>query len=649
MSSKPLLSLENVSRVYRMGDQTVRALDAVSLEIHAGEFVAIMGQSGSGKSTLMNILGCLDRPNSGVYKVLDHDVADLNTDELAALRRDTFGFVFQRYNLLANASAVENVEIPAVYAGADHTHRLQRAQDLLARLGVGDRAGHRPGELSGGQQQRVSIARALMNQARVILADEPTGALDSASGESVLDLLKELNAEGYTIVLITHDVNVAARANRVVQIHDGRIVSDEAVATSSEISALSASAAVDLKRAAPLLTQIQESVRIAFQSLYANLFRTALTLLGVVIGVAAVVAMLAIGDGSKQAVIKSIQSMGTNLLYVRPGAPGTRPRGDSVATLVQSDAQALAQLANVSAVSAEREAKLTVRAGSIDYRTEIAGTWPAFTHVRDWPLSEGIFFSQADLDEYAPVIVLGATVAKNLFPGGGSAIGQFVLVGNMPFEVIGVLSEKGASGRGNDRDDVALVPLTTGSMRLFGRQYLSSIAVKVTDASLIDDVEKAIHAQLMMRHQTEDFQIRNTVELLDMVSETQNTLTVLLGSVAAISLLVGGIGVMNIMLVSVTERTREIGIRMATGARMSNILLQFIIEALVVGGIGGLIGVALGLGVALFVSSFGVNVAFSPIPSILAFSCALITGLMFGFLPARKAARLDPVVALSSE
>lgn len=646
--SGALIRLENISRVYRMGEEEVRALDGVSLEIEAGEFVAIMGQSGSGKSTLMNILGCLDRPTSGRYEVAGYDVATLDADELAALRRDVFGFVFQRYNLLADASAAENVEVPAVYAGAHRSERSERARELLARLGLGDRAGHRPGELSGGQQQRVSIARALMNGAEVILADEPTGALDSASGESVLELLKELHADGRTVILITHDANVAAHAHRVIEIHDGRITADNrnghaAVAAAREQSN------VDLARAAPLLAQIGESMRIALRSLRVNLFRTALTLLGVVIGVGAVVTMLAIGDGSKQAVVERIEAMGTNLLYVRPGAPGTRPRGDAVATLTPADARALAELDNVVAVSPDRSTKATVRANGVDYRTDIQGTWASFTQVQDWPLTDGTFISDSDVESYAPVIVLGATVAQNLYPDGGSPVGEFVLVGNIPFEVIGVLSAKGATGWGRDMDDVALVPLSTGFMRLFGQQYLSSISVKVADADRINETEQALKTEMLLRHQTEDFQVRNSAELLEMVTETQDTLTVLLASVAAISLLVGGIGVMNIMLVSVTERTREIGIRMATGARQANIQLQFITEALVVGGIGGLTGVALGLGAAKLAGSFGVDVAFSPTPSVLAFSCAIITGLVFGFLPARKAARLDPVAALASE
>jgi len=640
-----LLALEGVSKIYRNGTAEIRALDGVSLEIRAGEFVAIMGQSGSGKSTLMNIIGCLDRPSAGTYRVGGRDVASLTSDELATLRRDTFGFVFQRYNLLTTATAAENVEIPAIYAGRSRHDRAVRAQSLLSRLGIGDRAAHRPGELSGGQQQRVSIARALMNGANVVLADEPTGALDSQSGAELLALLRELHAGGRTIILITHDAAVAAHADRHVQIRDGRIVEDSGaiVRPAQEPGPIAVAPRRDGRR----LPNIAEAVKMAVRSLRANLFRTALTLLGVIIGVASVVAMLAIGDGSKQQVLQRIASMGTNLLLIRPGAPGVRVSGD-VATLIDADAAAIAEIPNVEAAVPERTTRLTVRAGGVDDQTTIEGAWPSFTAAHDWAVASGAFFSQEDVNGYAPVMVLGQTVANNLFPDGSNPIGRYVLVHNVPFQVIGLLEAKGANTFGNDMDDIAIVPLSTGYARLFGNRYVSTITVKATDSAQIDATEDAISNLLQERHRAIDFQVRNTASILQTAEQTQGTLTMLLGSVAAISLLVGGIGVMNIMLVSVTERTREIGIRMATGARMVDILMQFNTEALVVCAIGGIAGVVLGLGVALVAQAFGVAIVISPGPAMLAFSCAFITGLVFGYLPARKAARLDPVVALAS-
>nr|WP_279347220.1 MacB family efflux pump subunit [Govania unica] len=644
--------MQSITRSYQSGETVIRALDGVGLSIRPGEFVAIMGQSGSGKSTLMNILGCLDQPTSGSYRVNGREAADLDADELASLRRETFGFIFQRYNLLATDTASENVEIPAVYAGMSREDRRARAQSLLGRLGLGDRTTHRPSELSGGQQQRVAIARALMNDAPVILADEPTGALDSRSGVEVLDLLKELHAEGKTILLITHDQAVADHAERIVVLRDGRIIEDgpnpKYVVPARPAALQAKPRPAHLGSGIDTATAVREAVHTAFRSLHSNIFRTALTLLGIIIGVAAVIAMLAIGDGSKQKVLTQMSAMGTNLMNVRPGAPGIRNSGDIV-SLVPADADAIAALPNVGAVVAERSGRYTVRYGNLDYQTTAQGVTAAFPQVRDWPVAEGQFFSDRDVRGYAPVTLLGKTVAKNLFPSGVDPIGQYILVRNVPFEVIGIMTEKGASPGGNDQDDAIFIPVTTGMVRLFGKTYLSSLTVRVDDVKQIEGTQGAIEDLLKDRHRVEDFSVRNMASMLEMATETQNTLTLLLGVVAAISLLVGGIGVMNIMLVSVTERTREIGIRMATGARMRDILLQFNIEAAVVCAIGGLIGIFVGFTVGWVVSLFGMNVMFSLFPPLLAFGCAFATGVLFGYLPARKAARLDPVVALASE
>lgn len=641
----PLMEVDAVRRVYGQGETEVVALDSVSLAIEAGEFVAIMGKSGSGKSTLMHILGCLDRPTAGHYRVRGVDVSSLSADALAALRRDTFGFVFQRYNLLATATALENVEIPAIYAGSPAAERHSRARELLVGLGLGERAHHRPGELSGGQQQRVSIARSLMNGASVILADEPTGALDSTSSSELLDLFDTLNAEGRTIVVITHDPTVASRARRIIEIKDGHIVADQPAA---ERAGGTPADSRSTQRWSGL-QQFGEAVRLAFRSLRANLFRTALTLLGIVIGVAAVVAMLAVGEGSQRDILESIEAMGSNLLFVRPGAPGTRPRGEAIATLTVEDAAALSELDNVIAAVPSRRDRGTLRYGGVDYESSVEGVTANWPLAQDWRLAHGTFFDAEDELRRAAVVVLGATVADNLFDIGADAVGRFVLIRGAPFEVAGVLAAKGATAWGNDLDDIVLVPITTGMMRLFGQNYLTSITVAVADTNRIDTTEQQAQRLLLARHGIEDFQLRNTASLLESVQRTQESFSVLLGSVAAISLLVGGIGVMNIMLVSVTERTREIGVRMATGARQSDIMMQFVTEALVLGGVGGVVGVLLGLGASLALSQGGVSVAVTPEPAMLAFVSAMVTGLAFGYLPARTAARLDPVAALAME
>jgi macrolide transport system ATP-binding/permease protein len=643
----PILELVDIHKHYNNGESTVRALDGVSVAIHRGEFVAIMGQSGSGKSTLMNIIGCLDRPTSGSYLVLGKEAAHLSPDELAALRRETFGFIFQRYNLLATATAGENVEIPSVYAGLPKQKRVQRAGGLLQRLGLADRTDHRPAELSGGQQQRVAIARALVNDPPVILADEPTGALDSKSGEEVLALLKELHAEGRTIILITHAESVAQHASRIVRIQDGRIFEDSGVAERA-----TAGTTVDENRnyvsGVSFAASLQEALVTAWRSLRVNLFRTVLTLLGIIIGVAAVVAMLAVGEGSRQKVLDRISAFGTNLMLIRLGAAGIRNTGDIV-TLVPEDAAAIKALPNVETALPERSSRMTVRYGNIDYQTSVQGTGEDFPSARDWKVAEGQFFHADDIKGYAPVVVLGRTVAKTLFPNGGSPVGKYVLLRNVPFVVIGVMTEKGASPNGSDQDDVIFVPINTGLVRLFGKSYLSSITVKVIDAEDIEATQEKVETLLKERHRTEDFSVRNMASILQAAMETQDTFTLLLGTVAAISLLVGGIGVMNIMLVSVVERTREIGIRMATGARMRDILLQFNIEAAVVCAAGGVLGILVGLIAGMVLRYSGMTVIFSVTPAVLAFVCASATGLIFGYLPARKAAQLDPVVALASE
>ena len=642
----PLIALRGVTKTYRNGDMSTQVLHGIDLTIHEGEFVALMGASGSGKSTLMNILGCLDKPTTGRYLFHGRDVSALSRDELALLRRDDFGFVFQSYHLIASANATENVEVPAMYSGLPAAERHARAAALLSELGLAERLHHRPNQLSGGQQQRVSISRALMNGGRIILADEPTGALDSQSGADVMKLLADLSTRGHTVLLITHAREVADHADRLIEIKDGRIVSDPGSAPASPTQRHYTPPVA--RGGASGLQDTVEAAKMALRALRANLFRSMLTLLGIVIGVGSVIAMLAIGDGAKQAVIDRISAMGSNLLLVRPGAPNQR--GYSPSTLVLADVLAIDnEVPNVLAAVPEQNSNATVRYGNFDASTSIKGTSAKFPLARQWPLAKGSFFSADDEASYATVAVLGQTVANALFPDGQEPLGEYVLIGNLLFQVIGVMSPRGASPTGEDQDDTVLVPYATSSLRLSGQRYLRNITVAVDDVSRIDDTQAAVESLLLERHGVVDFQLRNMASIIETTVETQNTLTVLLGSIAAISLLVGGIGVMNIMLVSVTERTREIGIRMATGARERNIRQQFLIEAMVISAIGGAIGVVGGLAAAALIGAFGTPVQYALTPVLLAFGCAFGTGLVFGYLPAQKAARLDPVVALAAE
>jgi macrolide transport system ATP-binding/permease protein len=646
--SSPLLELNGVSRTYTSGGEPLTVLTGFNLTVQSGEFVAIMGASGSGKSTLMNIIGCLDRPSSGTYRVRGVDVASLTGDELAALRRDTFGFIFQRYNLMPDLSAVENAEVPAVYCGMAKLLRETHASDLLRELGLGDRLQFHPNQLSGGQQQRVSIARALMNGGPVILADEPTGALDSQGGKEVMAILEELHGRGHTIIVVTHDSDIAAYAYRIVRITDGRLTSDEQQQKGQTArQAQTGDAAPTTK---PGVAVLGESLKMALRSLLHNRLRTALTMLGIIIGVASVVALMAIGNGAKQDVLDRIQAMGTDLLTIERGAAAVRASGAAVTSFLPEDLPAIVSVPGVAMAIPETELSSLVRFGGEDLMITAVGTGEDFPQVHDWPVQSGVFFTAEHVTRYAQVVVIGQTVVKNLFPAGTNPLGQYVLIGNAPFMVIGALSSKGSTPRGDDQDNTVWLPYTTAGARILGQRFFRHIIVRVKPGADMSVVQAGLRTLLIHRHGTEDFNIRNMADTIETASQTQNTLTYLLAAIAVISLIVGGIGVMNIMLVSVTERTREIGIRMAIGARSFDVLFQFLTEAVMVCFIGGLAGVFVGIGGGLSTAAIvGWRVMFTVAPIVLAFGCAFLTGIVFGYLPARKAAHLEPIEALARE
>lgn len=642
-NDKALIKLCDITKSYGTDPFKVQILKGINLEILEGEFVAIVGASGSGKSTLMNILGCLDKPSSGQYFLKGKDVSTFDKDELSKQRRESFGFIFQNYNLIHSLNASQNVQMPAIYTGMDFKSREKRANEILDYLGLGDKYENYPNQLSGGQQQRVSIARALMNGGEIILADEPTGALDSKNGDDVMKLLIKLWESGHTLILITHSKEVAEFANRIIEIKDGEVISD--ISKQKPIKKSDITAKKELNYS--ILFELVEATKSSLSSLKMNIFRTILTLLGIVIGVASVIAMLGVGDGAKKDVLNRISAMGTNLLVIRPGSPNTRGFTD-IATLVPADMEAINELDNILGSMPESKRNLTVRYGNNDANTPINTTSYMLPKIRNWATSSGVFFTKEDEDNIAKVVVLGQTVANALFEK-KNPLGEFILINNIMFQVIGVMASKGASANGEDEDDVVFVPYTSGSLFLLGQTFLRNITVAVEDVSKIDITQQKIERLLKERHGAEDFRIRNMASLIEDATQTQNTMTILLGSIAGISLLVGGIGVMNIMLVNVTERTKEIGIKMANGARERNIMQQFLIESILVSAFGGIVGVIIGLGATAVLSKFGVSIVYSLSPIILAFGCSFLTGLIFGYLPAKKASNLDPVVALSSE
>ena len=402
-----------------------------------------------------------------------------------------------------------------------------------------------------------------------------------------------------------------------------------------------------------------ESALMAFEGIKAHKLRSLLTMLGIIIGVGAVIAMTSIGLGVQQKVQNSIAGLGSNLLIIMPGANspsgGVRLAAGSNITLTNQDAQAIArEVAGINYVAPSVSQSCRIIFGNQNWKTNVQGTTPEFLDIRDFKVAAGTFFSNSDDRVRARVAVLGQTVASNLF-GDASPVGRTIRIDAAPFRVIGVLESKGQSSMGQDQDDIVIVPLSTAQGRLMGITYLNSISIQVENEQMIDQVQEEITHLLRARHHLaqnvdDDFTVRNLTALMTTMNETTKTLTLFLGAIAAISLIVGGIGIMNIMLVSVTERTREIGIRKALGATYRHILMQFLIEAIVLSVTGGLIGILLGIGGAYVISSVGGwNTVFSALAILAAFGVTVVIGLFFGIYPARKAALLDPIDALRYE
>ncbi len=643
-----LIEVDSVRREFSAGDETVVALNDVSLKIRAGEMVAIVGSSGSGKSTLMNILGCLDRPTNGAYRVAGRDTRDMEPDELAALRREYFGFIFQRYHLLGDLTAVGNVEMPAVYKGREASARRGAAIELLERLGLGDRMEHRPSQLSGGQQQRVSIARALMNGGRIILADEPTGALDTKTGEDVMKILRDLHAEGHTIILVTHDMEVAEHADRIIELRDGEIISDVTKAETPATAHVQPTAPTQGALSA-FADRFREAFRMATLAMMAHKMRTFLTMLGIVIGIASVVSVVALGEGSRQQVLANISSLGTNRIDIMPGTGFGDRRSSAVQTLTTGDAEAIATQDYVDGATPVISTSVTLRRGAVEASASVQGVGAQYFDVRGMTLTEGTLFTSVHVAATAQVVVVDPDTVDTLFVDGADPIGQVVLVGGMPATVIGV-AEAASTGFGSDSLNV-YAPYTSVMTRLLGDDNVRSISVRVKDDTSMEAAEAALTSFLIERHGAQDFYLRNTDEIRQTIEDTTGAMTLLIASIAVISLIVGGIGVMNIMLVSVTERIREIGVRMAVGARRSDIMQQFLIEAVLVCLLGGVIGVglALGVGVIFSVAGSSFELIYSLTSIIAAFACASLIGIGFGFLPARSASRLDPINALARD
>ncbi|HVC11755.1 MAG TPA: ABC transporter permease [Burkholderiales bacterium] len=689
----PVIEVRDLGKVYRVGDGELHALHGVSLTIERGEFVAIMGASGSGKSTLMNILGCLDRPSSGHYLLEGVDVTEQDEPALARVRSRRIGFVFQNFNLLARTSAAENVALPLLYTGR-YAESAARAKEALRALGLEGRERNSPSQLSGGQQQRVAIARALVNDPAILLADEPTGNLDSRTATDIMTTIRALNREqGLTVVLVTHEPDMAAFADRVVTMRDGAIVSDERKAAGEARAPARAAAAPAPRREGAAedkvgLSFARMALMVAARAIARNKMRSALTMLGIFIGVAALIAMVAVGQGASAAVAERIQSLGTNLLIVMPGATtasGVRAGFGSASTLTVTDGDAIRR----DAAAVANVAYLVRQLGQLQYgdqnwTTSLQGVSPSYFAIRDWPVVAGRSMTEQDEVDATRVCLIGQTVYKNLFGEYENPIGATILVKNVPMEVIGLLQSRGQTGFGQDQDDVLYMPFTTAERKVLGvaaptsaqtqtsstiyvtppnpfgikpklTGYVNTIFVQARTTALVPTAKEQITRILIRRHniqpgQTQDFDVRNISDITQAMEGSSRILALLLAAVASISLIVGGIGIMNILLVSVTERTREIGIRMAIGARRAHVLLQFLVEAMLLSGIGGLAGVVVGVVISELVSVVaGWPTLLSPAAIVGGFLFSAVVGVFFGYYPARRASMLNPIEALRYE
>ncbi len=650
-----MLELKNIRKSYQMAEGLV-VLKDVSLTIESGEFVSIMGPSGSGKSTLLNIIGLLDTPDSGSYKVYGKEVTAFKDDDLAILRREVLGFVFQQFNLLSRMNALQNVELPLLYSKG--CLNLKTAKDLLDKVGLSNRMTHRPQQLSGGQQQRVAIARALINNPKIILADEPTGNLDSSSGKEILSILKDLNQQGITVILVTHEESIAKQADRLIRIYDGVITSDEKIHHEHDSSIKKQTK--DFSSSSPVpfsFSEFLEFFKEGIKTLLANKVRTGLSVLGILIGVAAVITVLALGSGAKKSIEKQMASLGSNLLVLRPGhaiVAGRDTEGPAIRLTMDDVDMIQQQVPYVKEAAPVVNGRASVTYLDKNWNTQVLGSSASYARMHSSFPEVGRFFTDQENKSRSRIAVVGVTIVKRLFED-KNPIGEFIKINKVMFQVIGVLPETGATGF-RDRDDIVIIPSLTAMYRLFGKNYVDYMDIEVANAEDMERAQIEIKSLVVKQHniafsqQQDAFQIRNMADIQNAMSETSKTMSMLLAVVAAVSLLVGGIGIMNIMLVSVAERTKEIGLRKAVGARQRDILTQFLTEAGVIGIFGGFLGITLGV-LATFIMSYvaewTTSISLSSV--LVSFSFSVTIGVVFGIWPAKKASTLNPIEALRRE
>ncbi|KGQ23525.1 MacB family efflux pump subunit [Gallibacterium anatis] len=642
-----IIEIKNLNKFFGEGENRVHILKNINLEIEQGDFIAIIGASGSGKSTLMNIIGCLDTASSGSYQIAGKETAKLSADQLSELRQQRFGFIFQRYNLLSTLSSQENVALPAVYTGMAKPQRLQRAAQLLEKLGLGNKIDNKPNQLSGGQQQRVSIARALMNGGDIILADEPTGALDSKSGETVMQILQQLHQEGHTIILVTHNKHIAQFANRIIEIKDGEIIQDQR--QSLQITARKMTQTTTNRGWQFYRDQFFEALNMSINAIIAHKLRSLLTMLGIIIGITSVVCVVALGNGSQQKVLQNINSLGTNTMDIYNGTGFGDRRAESMQNLTVNDSEALMRQPYIESVTPNSSVSGTLTYRNNAFTAQVRGVSEQYFNVKGIQTVAGQLFSGEQVKQNQSIAVIDQNTQKRIFQD-RNPLGQIIMINKKPLKVIGIVDIQNVMGVNRESLNI-WIPYTTAMNKISGEKKISSITVKVNQGISTAAAEKNVTALLLSRHGKKDFFILNTDSIKQTIESTTNTMKLLISSIALISLIVGGIGVMNIMLVSVTERTKEIGVRMAIGAKQQNILQQFLIEAVLVCLVGGIIGIILsgliGFLFNRFMSEF--TMLFSTFSIVVAVLCSTLIGIIFGYVPAKNAAKLNPITALSQE